>query len=829
MYISLFSTKEKRKDSESPTKTKKKERKEKKKLEIMIKTSSKSRLTEEPMIKSSSDPMFSTFAAKIPIKDLSNRLLKSLPDDITSNVEITKLYLKCNNLKKLKGCDNLVNLQVLDISNNHFKTFPQEVLSLSKLKDLILAENRLTEIPSGISDLGQITKLDLSGNNLSTFPVSICTLANLQWLNVSYNKVDEIPREVAGLTSLTHLYLQHNCIIKVTGSICQLSSLRELALNHNQLETLTHSIGELELLVNLNLSFNKLKVIPEGLKKGGSLKSLHKLDLGNNCMESIDEDFFDSDEEILPSLEELSMNNNLLQSLPNSFWSNMSNLTLLDLRNNKLQDIPPEIGNFLYLNILDLSMNKIEVLPDQISQITSAQVINLFGNNLKALPPVNEMNYLQYLNVGYNEITDLNLGSMEALEELVLSGNEIKKLPDSLPEYCPNLKILYANNMSLKEIPKTFSDLSLLEHLDVSFNKLTEIPTTLGDIEGLRTLSVSHNRLESSKERESGKLMSVGPWDCIEFWQSFAQIQEIDISYNKLKFIPKGLESKIGSDCKVILHGNPLVEKLESKNLLSTIPIYGTRFKVGSSDMMGRRPTMEDVICIHASLGGDDNIDLYGVFDGHAGNEAAEYVAFHLPSAIQSRLPLSDPQTAFTDAFQEVNDGLKQHLSQMKYSSKKHCGTTAVVALIAGNQLHIANVGDSRAVLDTGERLTVDHKPRDEVERIRRHEGGYVSGEGGGRINGVLAVSRALGDFYMQPWVSCQPHVCTKEINKESRYLILACDGIWDEISDHQAVTVVEELVMKGKVDLAAQKLRDTAYAIGSDDNITVMIIKLAK
>jgi serine/threonine protein phosphatase PrpC len=73
----------------------------------------------------------------------------------------------------------------------------------------------------------------------------------------------------------------------------------------------------------------------------------------------------------------------------------------------------------------------------------------------------------------------------------------------------------------------------------------------------------------------------------------------------------------------------------------------------------------------------------------------------------------------------------------------------------------VANVGDSRAVLfrkDKALRMTVDHKPRAEEERIKSIEGGCVTGDGGGRVNGQLAVSRSLGDFYMHPYVTYEPH-----------------------------------------------------------------------
>ena len=189
---------------------------------------------------------------------------------------------------------------------------------------------------------------------------------------------------------------------------------------------------------------------------------------------------------------------------------------------------------------------------------------------------------------------------------------------------------------------------------------------------------------------------------------------------------------------------------------------------------------------------------------------------------------IKSPNEFFTKVFKELNDLLEKHLSTARDSSVKHCGTTAVVVLVRDNLLYIANVGDSRAVLNSGDRCTVDHKPRMEVDRIRSHPGGFVTGDGSGRINEVLAVSRSLGDFYMAPWVISTPNVFTKTLSKEDRYIIIACDGVWDEIEDKEAVALVDGLVNED-LHRASNKLKNIAYCSGSDDNISVMIIKLNK
>lgn len=209
--------------------------------------------------------------------------------------------------------------------------------------------------------------------------------------------------------------------------------------------------------------------------------------------------------------------------------------------------------------------------------------------------------------------------------------------------------------------------------------------------------------------------------------------------------------------------------------------------------------------------------EFFGLFDGHGGREAAEHVANQLDDTIKRHL---------IDESQRLEEAITESFFELQNDMSSWClytGTTALVALVLGQLVWVANVGDSRAVLSREGRplrVSKDQKPDDKDEEKRIIEaGGFVKD---GRVNGILAVSRALGDgslgsvIYPAPWIS------SFMITARDEFLIMACDGVWDVLSDEEAVQIVgNELNAKR----AAKKLRDEAFNKGSTDNISVIVI----
>lgn len=221
---------------------------------------------------------------------------------------------------------------------------------------------------------------------------------------------------------------------------------------------------------------------------------------------------------------------------------------------------------------------------------------------------------------------------------------------------------------------------------------------------------------------------------------------------------------------------------------------------------------------------------LFGVFDGHGGAKAAEFVAKNLGKNIMSEASGrsgDEIRGAVKDAYLTTD---REFLEQGVGG-----GTCCVTALIQRGDLAISNTGDCRAVMSragVAEAMTSDHQPsrKDERDRIEAL-GGYVDCcHGVWRIQGSLAVSRAIGDQYLKKWVVAEPETKVCKILPDCEFLILASDGLWNKVSNQEAVDLARPLcvgVDKPNPFSACKKLVELSSWRGSFDDISVMIIQL--
>jgi serine/threonine protein phosphatase PrpC len=248
----------------------------------------------------------------------------------------------------------------------------------------------------------------------------------------------------------------------------------------------------------------------------------------------------------------------------------------------------------------------------------------------------------------------------------------------------------------------------------------------------------------------------------------------------------------------------------------------------GFAEMQGRRPTMEDAH--HVEITKD--YEFFGLYDGHGGREVADFAAQTLH--VNCNLVQCEASADIVKALKEGFVRTHKDLDAAGINSMRQ-GSTAVIALIRKDQLFVANTGDSRAVLCSAQvaiSLSEDHKPDRPDEKKRIEDlGGTIVFWGVWRVNSCLALSRALGDKSLAPYIIPDPEITQRTLTPQDEFLIIACDGVWDVLNNQQAVDVVTN-ALKSKpndFDNAAAGLRDAAYTAGSADNISVMIVDLKR
>ncbi|KAI6917545.1 protein phosphatase, partial [Hortaea werneckii] len=208
----------------------------------------------------------------------------------------------------------------------------------------------------------------------------------------------------------------------------------------------------------------------------------------------------------------------------------------------------------------------------------------------------------------------------------------------------------------------------------------------------------------------------------------------------------------------------------------------------------------------------------------------------------QESFKKKDFEQALKDGFLAIDRAI---LSDPKYEEEVS-GCTASVGIITKDKIYVGNSGDSRSVLGIKGRakpLSFDHKPQNEGEKARIcAAGGFVDF---GRVNGNLALSRAIGDFEFkksadlppeQQIVTAFPDVTIHEIGEDDEFLVIACDGIWDCQSSQAVVEFVRRgIAAKQELHSICENMMDNCLASNSEtggvgcDNMTMVVVGLLR
>lgn len=292
--------------------------------------------------------------------------------------------------------------------------------------------------------------------------------------------------------------------------------------------------------------------------------------------------------------------------------------------------------------------------------------------------------------------------------------------------------------------------------------------------------------------------------------------------------------------------------------------------KYGVTSVCGRRREMEDAIAIHPSFckqnihsptATPSNLHFFGVYDGHGCSHVATSCKDRMHDIVKEEIGRGSAwkeimEQSYSRMDKEVlgwNQGKANMSCRCELQAPKcDAGSTAVVSIVTPEKIITANCGDSRAVLCRSGKaipLSTDHKPDrpDELKRIQ-DAGGRVIYWDGARVLGVLAMSRAIGDDYLKPYVCSDPELTITDRTVEDDCLILASDGLWDVLSNETVCSIAKmclnghgpnlpaNVVKSNSVEGsdkacsdAALLLTKLAMARNTTDNVSVIVVDLRR
>uniref|UniRef100_A0A2P2JW98 protein-serine/threonine phosphatase n=1 Tax=Rhizophora mucronata TaxID=61149 RepID=A0A2P2JW98_RHIMU len=262
----------------------------------------------------------------------------------------------------------------------------------------------------------------------------------------------------------------------------------------------------------------------------------------------------------------------------------------------------------------------------------------------------------------------------------------------------------------------------------------------------------------------------------------------------------------------------------------------------------GEKGVNQDCCIVWEEFGCQADMIFCGIFDGHGswGHFVAKKVRESMPSSL-----LCNWQEVLAQASYDLDIDLETEKKHHRFNIWKHSylkacaavdqelqkhrqidsfqsGTTALTIVRQGELIFVANVGDSRAVLATTSddgsliplQLTIDFKPNltQEAERILQSNGRVFCQDDEPGVHRVwlpdeespgLAISRAFGDYCVKDFgLISVPEVTQRHITTKDQFVILATDGVWDVVSNQEAMQIVWSTPDRAK---AAKRLVQSA------------------
>eukprot|EP00099_Drosophila_melanogaster_P022739 NP_650306.1 flyers-cup, isoform B [Drosophila melanogaster] len=485
--------------------------------------------------------------------NLSNKALARVPkrlyDINEADADSKAVNLEQLTIKEEDAWWNQVPLNNLDLSSNTLTHISPKIENLQSLTVLTLHDNALVELPPEIGKLEKLVRLNVSHNKLSQLPRAMYSLPELRHLNISYNEFVELNPDISDLHMLEFLDGGHNNIQSLPGGIGFLVRLTALLLPYNHIKELPPDLVNMRSLQKIDLMHNDLTSLPEDM---GLLRKLDCLYLQHNDILELPE--FEGNE----ALNELHASNNFIKIIPKAMCSNLPHLKILDLRDNKITELPDELCLLRNLNRLDVSNNTISVLPVTLSSLAHLISLQVEGNPIKTIrrdilqcgttrilktlhdravakakeegggvddastsagisvtrlrggqmddgdipgnfPDRYKLRHTRTLAVNLEELTSVpdqvfQIARDEGVHVVDFARNQLSTLPNGLQHMKDLVTELVLSNNVIGYVPQFISQFTRISFLNLSNNLLNDLPTEFGVLNTLRELNIANNR-----------------------------------------------------------------------------------------------------------------------------------------------------------------------------------------------------------------------------------------------------------------------------------------------------------------------------------------------
>ncbi|XP_051259246.1 leucine-rich repeat-containing protein 40 [Dicentrarchus labrax] len=336
----------------------------------------------------------------VKLLDCSNNQLTDIPASLSEMLAMEQLYLRHNKLCLLPKLPAPV-LKELYVGNNQIEQLEMEQLAcLTAISLLELRDNKIKTLPEEITLLSTLTRLDLTNNDITTLPASLSLLPNLKVLLLEGNPLRGIRRDL--LTKGTNELLKHlrgrikeepdrvdegptamTLPSQATVNVHNIKTLKLLVYSEKQALNIPDELFDAaadQPITTVNFSKNQLTTIPPRLLDFQS--SVLDINLGFNKLTCCSPEICN-----LLQLKHIDLRNNQLSDLPPEMKS-LNKLCSIILNYNRFKSFPEVLYQMVSLETVLLGNNQVGVVdPCHLMRLAHLSTLDLSNNDLMNIPP----------------------------------------------------------------------------------------------------------------------------------------------------------------------------------------------------------------------------------------------------------------------------------------------------------------------------------------------------------------------------------------------------------------------------------------------------------